>query len=211
MNNRQNAYGGVFCSPGERQVCTIGTGYISNYVSGGGASHAGATLTNKRIYFSGSVFRQNANGNFVNVSRRQIVNVRDVTGTGYDFYRPLYLIVCAVIFGIFSALSFMGGVDGEEVLLLLSAVFFVAAVICVISYFVKRLTLLAIEYAGGNIAFDVRWIQKHEQDDFIRNIHLVKDKIYSNTAEEQGFSNAVSSAVSQNSAGGGDYDEIPDL
>jgi hypothetical protein len=49
------------------------------------------------------------------------------------------------------------------------------------------MTLLTIEYAGGNIAFDVRWLQKHEQDDFIRNIHLAKDNLYGKAAALQGF------------------------
>ena len=69
-----------------------------------------------------------------------------------------------------------------------------------VSYFVKRMTLLCVEYAGGNIAFDVRWIQAHEQDDFIRNIHLTKDKVYSKSAVEQGF-------VSNTD----DEEQIPDL
>ena len=53
--------------------------------------------------------------------------------------------------------------------------------------FLYRKILLSIEYAGGNIAFDVRWFQSSEGDNFIRNIHLAKDKLYSTTAIDQGF------------------------
>ncbi len=64
---------------------------------------------------------------------------------------------------------------------------FILALVFLIIYFIKRKTLLCIEYAGGNIAFDVKWIPKHEQEDFIRNVHLAKDKAYSNAAVDQGF------------------------
>jgi len=186
MNN-SNTYGGVFCTPDERQVSTLGTGYYANYVSGGGINRAGSTLTNKRVYFSGSVYTRNAKGRFVSFKQRKIVNTRDVTGTGYDFYRPLYLIwwgILSAIASIFVSIYFE-----NPYFLLLGLVLLITFII---AYFIKRKTLLSIEYAGGNIAFDVRWIQKHEQDDFIRNIHLVKDNLYSNAAELQGFVTAES-------------------
>ena len=190
------AYGGVFCSPDERQISTIGTGYIANYVSGGGARQAGATLTSKRIYFSGAVFTRNDRGRFVSYKQRKIVNVRDVTGTGYDFYRPLHLILWGIILMILCPLIALV-TDSEDAIVPVSILLIVLFIGFLIAYFVKRMTLLYVEYAGGNIAFNVKWIQKHEQDDFIRNIHLVKDKLYSSAALDQGFVTTP--------------DEIPDL
>lgn len=118
--------------------------------------------------------------------QRKIVNVRDVTSTGYDFYRPLHLIFWGIILLILCPLVAVI-MDNEEALLPMFIVGLVLFIGFLIAYFVKRMTLLYVEYAGGNIAFDVRWIQKHEQDDFIRNIHLVKDKLYSTAAVDQGF------------------------
>jgi len=90
------------------------------------------------------------------------------------------------------------GDDGASIMFM--ALGFILFIVFLVMYFIKRMTLLCVEYAGGNIAFDVRWIQQHEQDDFIRNIHLAKDNIYRKAAVEQGF---VSSSD--------DEDEIPDL
>ena len=56
-----------------------------------------------------------------------------------------------------------------------------------VAYFLKIRTLLSIEYAGGNIAFDAKLLAMNEQDNFIRNIHLAKDKLYSKAASDQGF------------------------
>jgi len=206
--SNKNVYGGQFCSPDERQISTIGTGYLANYVSGSGSKRAGATLTNKRVYFSGKVFT------FVGrrlslLSRRQIVNTRDITGTGYDFYRPIRYIILAIFFLIAGLIgSASTDFDDGGVFLVVGAVLFI---VFLIIYFNKRLTLMFIEYAGGNIAFNVKWIQKHEQDDFMRNIHLAKDNLYSKSAEAQGFISGVADAFSQNTVGGGTPDEIPDL
>jgi len=186
MNN-SSKYGGTFFAPDEHQICTIGTGYLANTLSGAGNKRAGATLTNKRVYFSGSVYSLNNKGRFVSINQRKIVNNRDITGTGYVFYRPLHYVWWSIL-------------SIDEASMLPLAIGIVLFAVFLVSYFVKRMTLLCVEYAGGNIAFDVRWIQAHEQDDFIRNIHLTKDKVYSKSAVEQGF-------VSNTD----DEEQIPDL
>ena len=197
-----NVYGGQFCSPEERQICTIGTGYIANYISGSGAKQAGATLTNKRVYFSGTVYARNSSGRFSIFSRRQIVNTRDITGTGYDFYRPIQWLLWAFMFIAFSPIAIFA-IKSEDISMAVTVGLLVLSLVCFILYFALRQTLLFIEYAGGNIAFSVKMIQKHEQDDFIRNIHLAKDYLYGNSAVEQGFVNDGDFAPSDN--------EIPEL
>lgn len=202
MGNNRNVYGGQFFSPDERQICTIGTGYLANYMAGGQGKRAGATLTNKRVYFSGTVYTF-INGRFSALNRRQIINTRDITGTGYDFYRPIGWIIAAVL----SALA--GLVVAFSIYPALLIVGAILCIIFIIIYSNQRMTLIFIEYAGGVggiIAFDIRWIQKREQDDFMRSIHLVKDNLYKNAAEAQGF-------VSTKNSGAGSFtvDEIPDL
>ena len=93
---QNSAYSGKFCDPNELQISTIGTGYIANFISVGEAQRAGATLTNKRIYFTGKVFTLDGKGGLSSIKQRKIVNVRDVTGTGYILYNPLYLLICGI-------------------------------------------------------------------------------------------------------------------
>ncbi|MCL2405922.1 MAG: hypothetical protein FWC92_10310 [Defluviitaleaceae bacterium] len=212
-----NTYGGKFCNPDERQITTIGTGYIANFISGGSAERAGATLTNKRIYFSGNAFSFNDKGQLTSIKEQKIVNVRDVTGVGYKLFSPVQYVVWAVI-ALISGIVGMaltmdevrqGGGWGtpatttQEISTIggwsigLGIVIFI---VLLVVFFAYRKTLLSIEYAGGNIAFDARWLQSGEQDTFIRNIHLAKDKLYSMAATEQGF------VVNED-----DADEIPEL
>lgn len=202
MNN-SSKYGGTFFSPDEHQICTIGTGYLANTISGAGSKRAGATLTNKRVYFSGSVYSLNNKGRFVSIKQRKIVNNRDITGTGYVFYRPLHYIwwsILSLVLGFFGTAYLANQSSSEEASFIALVFGFILFIVFLITYFTKRMTLLCVEYAGGNIAFDVLWIQKHEQDDFIRNIHLAKDNLYSKSAVEQGFVSNVN-----------DADLIPDL
>ena len=190
-----NTYGGKFCSPDESQIVTIGTGYIANFLSGGEIEKAGATLTNKRVYFSGNVFSFTDKGHLTSMKEQKIVNVRDVTGTGYKQFNPIQYIIWAVIALISGIVVYSTPMDNLGVWI--GGITFA---VLIVVFFIRRKTLLTIEYAGGNIGFDVRWLQKKEQDVFIRNIHLAKDKLYSMTAVEQGFT--VDSRES---------DEIPDL
>ena len=182
-----NTYGGTFCAPDERQITTIGTGYIANYLSGGGATQEGATLTNKRIYFSGKIYEIGSNRRLSSIKTRKIVNVRDVTGVGYVQYNPIfYLVIATIVFavGFLLGTTFIGEIIFGGSTIGLGAL---VAVYLIWEYFANRKTLMSIEYAGGNIGFEVRWQQSSEDDDFIRNIHLAKDKLYSTAAVAQGF------------------------
>lgn len=194
-----NVYGGQFCARDENQITTIGTGYIANFAADGEGKRAGATLTNKRIYFSGSVYTRDSKGRFVSYEQRKIVNIRDVTGTGYDFYRPLHWITWSIVSIIVSIAGFMMSPE-SDLFTMFGVIGLVLFLVFISTYFSTRMTLLSVEYAGGNIAFNVRWIQAHEQDDFIRNIHLAKDKLYGKPDSGQSVVNAAQAD-----------DEIPEL
>ena len=193
-----NTYGGKFCSPDERQITTIGTGYVANFLSSAGESfeQAGATLTNKRIYFSGKTFSVNDKGQISSAKQRKIVNVRDVTGVGYIQFSTIQYLAYSILAFVGGNISFAltgqsrsyyGGWEPSSIGNVSLAIGILASIVFIALYFLQRLTLFSIEYAGGNIAFDARWIQSGEEDTFIRNIHLTKDKLYSTAAVEQGF------------------------
>ena len=108
--------------------------------------------------------------------------------------------ILSLVLGFFGTAYLANQSSSEEASFIALVFGFILFIVFLITYFTKRMTLLCVEYAGGNIAFDVLWIQKHEQDDFIRNIHLAKDNLYSKSAVEQGFVSNVN-----------DADLIPDL
>jgi len=206
-----NVYGGQFCNHDEHQITTLGTGYIANFISAGSLERAGATLTNRRIYFSGNTFSLRSNGTLMSIKEQKIVNLRDVTGVGYKLFSPIHYAIAAIaalLLGIMGMTLTMQEVrSGWQVTTQVSIIGgisittgIIAFIVLLVTFYVSRKTLLTIEYAGGNISFDARWLQSNEQDIFIRNIHLAKDKLYSMVAVEQGF-------VSDDNVA----NEIPDL
>ena len=211
-----NVYGGQFCNYDERQITTLGTGYIANFISAGSLQSSGATLTNRRIYFSGNTFSIKSNGTLMSIKEQKIVNLRDVTGVGYKLFSPIHYVVSAVaalMMGIMGMALTMeevrtGGGWGQPATTiqvstiggLSIGIGIVAFIVLLLTFFASRKTLLSIEYAGGNISFEARWLQSDEQDIFIRNIHLAKDKLYGRAVVEQGFVGDMH-----------DVDEIPDL
>jgi len=196
-----NTYGGDFCSPDEHQITTLGTGYIANFISKGAVEESGATLTNRRIYFSGTTFMFNEKGQLFSIKEQKIVNVRDITGVGYKIFSPIQYIIAGVTSLILGAIVMMmtmeevrqgWGAHGATIRISSIGGWSMGAgaiflIVCIFLYFNYRKTLLSIEYAGGNISYDARWLDSGEQDVFIRNIHLAKDALYSMSATEQGF------------------------
>jgi|GEM_PF-2787083 len=176
-----------FCHPDEKAILTIGSGYVANFISGSGAGQVGATLTNKRIYFSGNVYTLDNNGKLQAVKQQKIVNVRDVTGNGYTTYSPIHLMIYGIFALLGGILSFAMEVDFSNILNIFGGVGLSVGVALIIAYFATAKTLLVIEYAGGNIAFNAAWLMSNEQDTFIKTIHLAKDKLYSTAAADQGF------------------------
>jgi hypothetical protein len=170
-----------FFSPNEKRITMLGTGYAANFITDGTLQSAGATLTNKRIYFSGKAFHLDAKGKPIMTKKRKILNVRDVTGTGYELYEPIHYLISGAV----GALGAVGAQVGEFLGMFGIATGLGIAAISIALYFIYRKTLMYIEYAGGNIAFDVRWFLDADLDNFVRNIHLVKDKMYNTAATEQ--------------------------
>ena len=186
-----------FLGSDEHRILSIGAGYAPDYKAKGTSGLLGATLTNKRVYFSGPFYTRSSNGQHVLRKQQKIINIHDITGTGYDFCRPKQFFWLSIVFLLLAAVgSFivimhvpesMSGIS--NILLFVSgAVPFVFSVVLMCMYFAKRKTLFTIDYNGGNIAFDAKKTVQYEQDDFMRSIHHVKDALYSMAAAYQGSS-----------------------
>ena len=47
-------------------------------------------------------------------------------------------------------------------------------------YFKNKISLISIQYAGGEIAFDIRWFSQNEIDNFQKQLRLAKDNVVDN-------------------------------
>lgn len=85
-----------------------------------------------------------------------------------------------------SATSSSGGII---ILLLLLVVFF--PIFCFFMYQRSKVSLITIQYAGGEIGFDKKWFNKQELELFEKQLRIAKDKVI-----EEG-DNAVASKLQE--------------
>ena len=167
-----------FMNPRENFICALGNTYLQNYLSGGVFSKGFSVISDKRVYFRGSVFVGGANEKLHKVKVSKVVNIRDVTGASVTHVMPIYLLILgglALLAGL--ALLFPTGGIGTIIGVLVAALFGAA-------FYFKRVTLLKIEYAGGEIGFDIKWFSNAECTDYQKQLFLAKDKIFEGTINE---------------------------
>ena len=182
--NQVAAENPVFVESDEKTVSSIGNGVLKNLVTGGGLSSLNATLTDKRIYVSGKCLEHSGIGwRYSKVSR--IIEVDEVSGTGFVYITKPFLMFMTI-------LMFLGGIISTLVCLsvqqnadpmyvqntygnyIIPVAFFIVAIIFFIAHFLTKKNIFQIEYAGGKIGFDVKWIRADVATDFQKQIHLVK-------------------------------------
>jgi hypothetical protein len=133
-----------------------------------------AVLSDKRIYFKGTVFSR-IGKRFFKTQEEKIVDVQDVTGTGFVKNSPiwaLFLSICFfVAFFVWALIMTIQDAYPPSAFFALLA----PAMGFLSMYFMGRQTLFEITFAGGAIAFNTVLLNKQEIQDFQRNIRLMKD------------------------------------
>ncbi len=72
----------MFVSPDEQTVAVLGNSMAQTFLATGDLSSSFAVLSDKRVYFHGKAFVRNGKRFYVRKEKR-IVDVQDVTGTGF--------------------------------------------------------------------------------------------------------------------------------
>lgn len=107
-------------------------------------------------------------GLLTRATERHIVDIEDVTRTGYYHTNPLgYLIL-----GILGLLLAIIGVSMTA----LGLLFIFPGIYYLAKFFIDRDTLYVISFAGGSFALKTKWIKQSEIDKFERDLRLLKDK-----------------------------------
>ena len=241
--NRNDAkFTRLFMSPNEKLVATLGNNYIQNYLHNGSVRNGFAVVSDKRAYFYGTSYTISYNSKgkprATKTNRSQVVDLKDITGTGFKRTSNIGYVIAAVVFtilAIFSLFIMMNmnirstrsysysqernyvvtteqsmsspkniggsygmtlsrGADSEEV----GASIFLIAVLVVwivlmYKYYQSRLSLISIQYAGGEIAFDIKWFSQQEINNFQQQLRLAKDRAIE--ASENAMADRFSSAV----------------
>lgn len=190
-----------FMNPKEQFVCALGNGYMQNFLANGSVGNGFAVVSDKRVYFKGKTY--DVVGKKLRATNEsRTVDLKDVTGTGVRAVKyPLLLIlgiIVPILLFLFILTLIVSLVMGEPnygaiipVSLIIAAVFGCPLLIC---YFATRKTILTISYAGGCIAFDIKWYPQQESADFQKNLRIAKDNAVENT--ENAAAHAVREVIS---------------
>lgn len=184
--NRNDArFTRLFMSPNEKLVATLGNNYIQNYLHNGSVRNGFAVVSDKRAYFYGTSYTISYNGrgnpNANKMSRSQVVDLKDVTGSGFIRMVNIGYAILAWALVIISIFLIMLLYDIEEGLAVIGGLAALSAILFLIyQYYDNKLSLISIQYAGGEIAFDIRWFSGQEINNFHQQLRLAKDKAVEN-------------------------------
>ena len=197
--NRNDAkFTRLFMSPDEKLVATLGNNYIQNYLHNGSVRNGFAVVSDKRAYFYGTSYTISYNGrgnpNANKMSRSQVVDLKDVTGSGFIRMVNIGYAVLAWALVIISIFLIMLLYDIEEGLAVIGGLAALSAILFLIyQYYDNKLSLISIQYAGGEIAFDIRWFSGQEINNFHQQLRLAKDKAVENY--EYDMAKKISAAI----------------
>lgn len=167
-----------FMSPQEKMVTVLGNSYLENFLQNGSVKRGFAVASDKRVYFQGKKYCINEAGDIEETHNSRVVDLRDVTGTGFDSYADKSWIFHGIIMGIIFVICCRFLLeDWTKGLVILTGIFLFAVLYCIFQYQRSKLSLIVIQYAGGEIGFDLKWFQSQEIELFQKQLRLAKDKV----------------------------------
>lgn len=166
----------MFVDANEQQIAVLGGNYLSNFLATGSIEKGFCVLSDKRVYFRGKCYYKSG-GDYKARSEERVVDVKDITGTGFAETRLFALKILAVIvlawpaiptfldvltYGRFSLESWLGlGV--------------LPSLIVWAAYFFVKSKVFEISFAGGHIAFKASQYDAAEMQNFQKSVRKAKD------------------------------------
>jgi len=167
INKSKNKFSQFFMSPNEELVAVLGNSYLENFLHSGNVKKGFAVASDKRVYFQGKKYYVGEKGEIEENANSRVVDLRDVTGTGFDSFVDngwLVLGIGNIVLGIL-----LIGI-GIGILLLLFAAY------CMYKYYKSKHSFIVIQYAGGEIGYELKWFGNQEIELFQKQLRLAKDK-----------------------------------
>lgn len=90
----------------EKIVSVLGNNLAQKFISTGKIGDGFAVLSDKRLYFKGKCFYKKNKG-FYKKSEEKAVDLKDVTGTGFEHYKPIGLLIGGIACVVLGVLLFI--------------------------------------------------------------------------------------------------------
>lgn len=179
MNNMSN----LFVDANEKEISTLGSNYLRNFLSTGSLENGFCTVTDKRVYFRGKCYTKSGN-NYKSTKEEKTVDLKDVTGTGFTFIKHFWLMVLAILCTIwavvftFIIVSSLPRLNDFEILPSFLYLIFLAILPTIVLwglYLFLKVKVFEISFAGGKIAFKASSYNENEVNNFQRALRQAKD------------------------------------
>lgn len=154
----------------EKIIAKLGNGYFKNLITDGDISKVNAILTQKRLYLCGKSYDISvSSGTLRSFKVSKVINIEDVTGTGFVYISNIMFILFAILFFIAALITMMSYGN-------LALIFIFISIALLIAFGINQKSIFRIEYSGGSIGFDVKWLNAQESVIFQKKIYQVKDQ-----------------------------------
>ena len=189
----------LFMSQNERLVAVLGKKHSEKYLEKGKCREGFAIISDKRLYSFGRSYDIGTNlfGKKTVRENKQskTIDLKDITGTWEGSYRPICWLMVGIIHLILVIAGIIAGMilaveqdTPTEALIMFGFIpvllFFM--IIYIIIHIVSKIRVLAVQYNGSEMGFDMAYFTTEEIDDFQRNLRIAKDKVIeSNRNTEQ--------------------------
>lgn len=172
-----------FVSDTESAVAILGSRYVEQYLSDGSLPGGFVVVTQLRAYFKGMSNYRDYNGHFKKQTQEKVVDLKDITGTGYITFKRTGMFVASIIL-LLVGFFIMIGSGGEEPSLSIGFTCLIVGIIFIIVYNCTKSTYFMIEFSGGNICFESKWYGKTVVDTFQNNLQKAVLDIRKNGLEQ---------------------------
>jgi hypothetical protein len=188
-----------FVDDSEISIAELGSGFLKNYLEYRTITKGFIVVTQNRAYLKGQNYEFTSPTKATRTTQERIVELKDITGTGYRQYESTFCKVMTILFSILSFMGFIGFfiyLDNvfsrkfpTESLLFLTPI--VAFVIFLIKYLTSRINCFTISYAGGSFGVDTTWCEQSFVDNFHKELRKAID-----SAKQTGSSQPAPVSVS---------------
>lgn len=166
-----NSLSDIIIDSDEKQIAVMGSSYLDSMLHGGGLSKGFGILTDKRFYFKGKCFAKVA-GQHKAVDEEYVVDLEDITATGFVYARRFLLLMLAILLGGGISLIAFGSESGGLLVLGIAV-----GVVLLIVYWLTKRAVYEVRYEGGAICVDVsKYGGMKEVKAFNKKLRLAKDK-----------------------------------
>lgn len=173
----------LFVDANEKEISTLGSNYLRNFLSTGSLENGFCTVTDKRVYFRGKCYTKSGN-NYKSTKEEKTVDLKDVTGTGFTFIKHFWLMILAILCTIWAVIfSFiivasLPRLNDFEILPSFLYLIFLAILPTIVLwglYLFLKVKVFEISFAGGKIAFKASSYNENEVNNFQRALRQAKD------------------------------------